>query len=79
LLRDNDIGPVGAEALAASPHLARLTGLGLGHNRISTQGALALARSGSLNNLERLLLEGNFLRQEARQALRERFGKRVQL
>jgi hypothetical protein len=41
-LSGNRIGDVGAEALAASPHLARLTRLDVGNNPISDRGERSL-------------------------------------
>jgi len=60
----NRIGPAGATALAASPHLAGLTALYLGRsqcgyttNRIGPAGAVALSRAAFCPNLEVLSLD----------------------
>jgi Ran GTPase-activating protein (RanGAP) involved in mRNA processing and transport len=62
------------EALAASPHLARLTYLSLKENSISEEGAAALAASPHLANLTFLNLNNNYIGAEGAAALRERYG-----
>jgi uncharacterized protein (TIGR02996 family) len=56
-LRFLEINDRQVEKLAASPYLARVTGLDLSRNPIGNLGAVALARSGYLNGLEDLYLE----------------------
>jgi hypothetical protein len=51
-LRDNSIGDAGAQALAASPHLAGLTTLDLYGNRIGEAGARTLAASPYLKGVD---------------------------
>lgn len=58
-LGDNRIGSDGAVALAASPHLAKLTTLDLGGNDIGSAGARALAASPHLAKLTTLGLDRN--------------------
>ncbi len=58
-LASNQIGDLGAEALAASPNLAGLVRLELRGNRIGDRGARALARSPHLGRLEYLGLAHN--------------------
>jgi uncharacterized protein (TIGR02996 family) len=53
------LGPVGAEALAQSPHLHNLTTLNLARNGIGAAGAEALAQSPHLHNLTTLNLSLN--------------------
>jgi uncharacterized protein (TIGR02996 family) len=55
------IGDAGAAALAASPHLARLTDLELVAPRAGAAGAAALAGSQNLTELRRLALTRNHL------------------
>jgi uncharacterized protein (TIGR02996 family) len=76
------IGAAGAAALAASPHLARLTSLDLVYNAIGDAGAAALAASPHLANLTSLRLYANDdirRRSAGAKALRRRFGNRVAL
>ena len=68
-LADNDIGAEGARALAASPHLARLTYLNLGNNDIRDEGVRALTASPHLARLSKLDLFGNRIGAEGAQAL----------
>jgi uncharacterized protein (TIGR02996 family) len=92
-LSTNRVGNEGARALANSPHLRGLEELNLcgGEDRqadwsvsgttrpnIGDAGALALASSPHLGGLRSLLLYENRLSEEAQQALRVRFGARVQ-
>jgi uncharacterized protein (TIGR02996 family) len=76
-LGQNDVADLGARALADSPHLARLTQLDLRENAISSAGVLALLRSGHLARLASLSLWGNPLGEDARAAMRQRFGPRA--
>jgi uncharacterized protein (TIGR02996 family) len=78
-LSDNKITGVGAAALAASPSLAGLRVLGLTGNAIGDAGALALAASPHLSGLEKLALKGRGLGPAAVDALRQRFGARLDL
>jgi uncharacterized protein (TIGR02996 family) len=55
-LADCGIGPEGAAALAACPHLERVIGLGLGDNPIGDAGARALAGATHLRRLRHLYL-----------------------
>jgi hypothetical protein len=67
---------LGAEAVAASPYLARLTSLYLNSNGI---GAAALAASPYLRQVSWLYVERNQIGTDAEQALRQRFGNRLDL
>lgn len=58
-LRRGGIGPVGAEALAASPQLERATELDLSGNSLGDLGVRALAASTHLSNVRRLALRQN--------------------
>jgi uncharacterized protein (TIGR02996 family) len=58
-----------AEALAGSPHLARLTSLGLFSNRLGDAGARALAASPHLANLVDLDLDSNEITDAGSEAL----------
>jgi uncharacterized protein (TIGR02996 family) len=83
-LGSDRIADAGASALALSPHLARLKELRLDHNDIGASGAYALARSPYLSGLVRLDLDHNFFfmmedEEEAVEALKVRFGDRVEL
>src|SRR5262249_15348019 len=51
---NNRIGPEGARALAASPHLGGLRSLSLGRNRLADEGFKALAASSRLTALTAL-------------------------
>ena len=51
-----------------------MTRLSLALNRIGNAGALALARSPHLRNVEEINLSSNWFGTEAREVLRERFG-----
>jgi hypothetical protein len=70
------IGDAGLSVLAAAPALGAVTRLWLYNNRIRDDGALALAKSPYLRNLEDLDLRGNRISKEVRQIVRDRFGKR---
>jgi uncharacterized protein (TIGR02996 family) len=61
--------PRAAEALAGSPHLARLISLNLYSNRLGDSGALALAASPYLANLADLNLESNEITDAGSRAL----------
>jgi uncharacterized protein (TIGR02996 family) len=63
------IGSGGAQALAASPHLGRLTALDLGWNEIDDAGAQALAACPGLSRLSELDLSGNRVGHAGAQAL----------
>jgi hypothetical protein len=63
------LGEKGAWALAQSPHLARLTVLDLGDNRISSKGVRAVAESPHLDNLASLNLEGTDVGDDGARAL----------
>jgi hypothetical protein len=65
-LPNNDVGPAGAAALAASPHIRGLIDLDLAGgsnstNRIGPEGARHLARSDNFGRLESLNLVFNFI------------------
>src|SRR5919197_389139 len=64
-----ELGDAGAEVLAASPYLARLTALRLHKNRIGEAGAQALAASPYLANLTRLGLWDNSIGDAGARAL----------
>jgi uncharacterized protein (TIGR02996 family) len=66
-----DLGfhPEQITALAALPHLLRLTKLDLGGSDIGPEGAVALANSPHLNNLSELYLSSNNIGDEGAQAL----------
>jgi Leucine Rich repeat len=80
-LSRNGINDAGAAALAVSPHLGRLTHLGLRNNGISNRGALALATSPHLAALRCLDVTASWAPLDARgkSALTQRFGKHVRL
>ncbi len=66
--------------LVRCPHLARITDLELSHLRISHRGARELAACPYLDNVTRLRLWANHhLDYDGAQALRERFGERLEL
>ena len=60
-LQSNAIGPVGVEALAGCPDLARVTGLDLDKNYLGDRGVVSLTRSGRLSALRSLRLSRNQL------------------
>lgn len=68
-LRDNAVGPAGAEALAGCPDLARAAGVDLGGNYLGDRGAVALAGSGRLGGVRSLRVGRNQLTNEAAFAL----------
>lgn len=68
-LRDNAVGPAGAEVLARSPELARAAGVDLSGNYLGDRGATALADSGRLAGLRSLKLARNQLTNAAAFAL----------
>jgi uncharacterized protein (TIGR02996 family) len=73
-LSENEaIGPAGAEALAASPHLSRLVSLNLNQCPIGDSGAYALARSPYLPRLSNLLVNEDELSAAAVAVLQERY------
>jgi uncharacterized protein (TIGR02996 family) len=82
-LRGNRVGDDGARALAASPLLPRLTHLDLGDNAIGPAGARALEQSlaaplgGRPPGLRRLLLGGNRLAADVRDAFDSPLLKRA--
>jgi uncharacterized protein (TIGR02996 family) len=66
--------------LVRCPHLARITDLELSHLRISDRGARELASCPYLGKVTRLRVWANHhLGEDGRQALRERFGERLEL
>ncbi len=67
------------QALASSPHLAKLNALILVSNRIGDVGALALADSPYLAYLAELKPLDNHISAVGVKALRERYGKRVRI
>lgn len=69
-LTDNELGPLGAEVLAATP-FKRLTRLTLSKNRLGTEGAVALARSPHLATVRSLWLSSNRIGQTGAEALLE--------
>jgi hypothetical protein len=73
-LHHNRVDAHGAEAIAASPHLARLTHLCLAYNPLGPEGALAIARSPHLGGLGSLDLSGTGLDNTAKAELMARFG-----
>jgi uncharacterized protein (TIGR02996 family) len=78
-LAGNNLGDKGVMALLASPLLDGLGWLSLRSNRLGRKAALALAASPRLGRLRHLSLwgAGNSIPDEARAALRERFGPNV--
>lgn len=58
-LRENEVGPAGAEALARCPELGRVAGLDLRGNHLGDRGVTALADSGRLGGLRTLRLNLN--------------------
>ncbi len=78
-LEGNPLGDAGAEALAAWPRLGHLDWLCLEDCGIGDRGALALASSPHAEGLRSLSLKHNRLGDGGRDALRRRFGKRVEL
>jgi uncharacterized protein (TIGR02996 family) len=78
-LSQTEIGDAGVEALATSPNLRNLKALDLTRTAITSVGARALAGSPYLGNLEKLEVKWSrsSFDQRAMQALRERFGDRV--
>jgi hypothetical protein len=77
VLLSEGIGDAGAEALARSTHLEQLQVLRLSGCGIGDAGAYALAGSNRLRRLSLLTLSHNPISEQARQALRDRFGERV--
>lgn len=86
-LRDED-----AEAIAATPWVARLEVLNLGHNSIGDRGARAILESRHLDDIQQLdlrdnietaqiadLFERDVISPETKRRLAKRFGKRVLL
>lgn len=78
-LQNTPVGDDGVAALAASPRAARLSWLNLVGCSISDRGAAVLASSPHLSGVSEFRLWSNDLGERARQALRARFGNRVQL
>jgi uncharacterized protein (TIGR02996 family) len=72
----NEIDAHGAQALAASPRLARLRHLDLRNNPIGPEGARAIARSAHLGGLWYLRLESAEVDAKAFAELKERFGRK---
>jgi uncharacterized protein (TIGR02996 family) len=75
----NPVGDGGAKALAAAPSSSRLRYLHLFDCKIGDAGGRALAESPHLDNLRVLYLSLNDFSDGVKQALRDRFGKRVSL
>ena len=78
-LSSGSCGDAGALALAASPHAAGLRFLSLFLCRVGSAGAMALAASPHLRLDLTLQMTGNPLGPEGSRALRERFGKGLEL
>jgi uncharacterized protein (TIGR02996 family) len=78
-LSNNAVGDGGAAALAASPLLGRLALLDLTGNRVGDPGAQALAGSRHAGGLGWLDVSKNPVGLVGQNALRERFGGRVQV
>ena len=68
-LKYNELGDLGAVALAKSPDLTNLRVLNLRDNRIGDEGAVALALSPHLTNLRELDLSSNWIRDAGAEAL----------
>lgn len=79
ILSSCEIGDQGAAAIAESRYLKGLQTLHLSDGSIGNTGALALANSKSLTTLVVLSMRGNAFDNSARKALRDCFGKRVQM
>jgi uncharacterized protein (TIGR02996 family) len=77
-LNRTQITDAGVVALAGCPAVSGLRGLWLGGNRVGATGAAALVASPHLGQLRELYLHDNPLPATAIQALRDRFGKRLQ-
>ena len=75
----NEIGDRGLKALAKWPGLATVEEWELGFNDFNAPGIKALIASPHLRNLKRLELSDSLIADKTKQALRERFGKVVQL
>ncbi|MDB5335493.1 MAG: gala protein 1 [Planctomycetaceae bacterium] len=78
-LSNVEMGDEGALSIAQSQTLQKLRTLNLWDCEINSEGALALAASPLLESVETLCLRGNPFDRDSRQALRTRFGKRVQM
>ena len=68
-LGHNNIGKIGAQAIANSESLKNLTSLDLGYNNIGPEVAQAIANSESLKNLTSLNLSWNDIGPEGAQAI----------
>jgi hypothetical protein len=68
-LHFRNLGAEGAAQLADSPHLQRITHLGLDNNQLGDEGVQALAESKFAMNLTWLALDGNQIRPAGAQAL----------
>ncbi len=78
-LSNVEMGDAGALAIAQSKTLQKLRTLNLWDCGIDSEGAQALAAAPTLESLETLCLLSNPFNRDARNALRTRFGKRVQM
>jgi len=78
-LSNNPVGDAGALAIANSRAFSNLLELDLGAAELGDAGAIALAESPYLGNLLRLNLATSTFGDSVREALRERFGKRVSM
>lgn len=77
-LRGNHIDTAGAQALAASPYLTRLTTLDLSDNPIGAMSIQLVALSPYLGRERELYLHFDKIQHDAREALEERFGERLE-
>jgi uncharacterized protein (TIGR02996 family) len=74
-----NIGNDGVLMLASSPETARLTRLNLSSNAIAASGLRALADSPHLEGLSQLIIHEPVIPEREAEALRARFGDRVQI
>lgn len=74
-LRENAVGPAGAEALAGAPEFARVTALNLDKNYLGDRGAVALASSPGATGLRRLQLSRNQVTDAGAFAIAERLAR----
>lgn len=74
VLSGNPVGDASAMAIAASPHLGRLTTLDLRGCKVREAGARGLAYSEGLGALTVLTLDGRGIGVRGREALKARFG-----
>ncbi len=76
---ETELGDEGAEILAGSPAVANVRSLWLRENRITDRGAIALAESLHLANVQSLYMPENAIKKKGREALKRRFGKRINI